>query len=759
MSKQVSKNTQVPAGANTAAPTTAPTKASNGGNGKETLPVPSVGSSLSPQPPQTTAQMAVQNNGKSGSNNGSKPPTGYGNQNQNGQSHRSQQPQWNHNRQNQGRWNDHGKDHKDKQQQKYGPGPSKTQNNNIKAANEQTAVAQALPKGSSSRFGSGDVRLEENTSLERRNWSAQNSGNGNNGYGSRFGPVQDIRLLENPNLEHHVYKSKGGELVTSQENGKEKTNLGNTDKENPKADDAKQENIATSTKPKFIPPHLRSKGLAPKGQPTTNPKIEPKSEPKEPKQSFEIDLDRQYESNVGLFCGEPGVGVLFMVDREPLKRESTWFRQKIGDKEISFIMNEDPTVVQLMLQYIHLGNFDEHAAKVPKTAAELKKQEEKSSLESPKNGALPGAETIFVKGISPEGRMFAHEEIASRLNAVVKLARNYGIHGLGKLASTKLKSLIELMATYKAEVEKRIIQLKQEMDRCNQVKRTAEHFTMMIDNYFGRDDVEVEGFSQTINKINGIFPATETNVGEKGLAESENELSLPGLEDENKSQKPTLADKEAKEISDNARSKSAESEQTKDHLIKVTEQAPAKGDDPKCAADTVTRVEEFEQQNEAPPEKDSFVTATTGTSQGENILQGDSNNGEQDMETEELNTKAISQHYAQKLVCGNIKDEEILGDKAETGKDVTTTEALGQNTGPATNTKETMEGDENGVKLKDTEELGQSNANTEEKTSETGPKSTEGADKMEEAAGADEGGVSVEGVDMKDLNVEDVSEQ
>ncbi|KAK6540618.1 hypothetical protein TWF694_008013 [Orbilia ellipsospora] len=795
MSNQINDKAQVPAGADT----TAPTKEGKDGNGKENQPAPSAGSSLPPKPPQTIAPMAAQNIGKSTSDSEPKSLNGSGNQNRNSQLQRSQQSHGNYNNHHhqhhhQGRNNNYrGKGYKGRNQQRYNHGPLYNQNSNLNAANDQQSDPHPLPNSLGSHFRAGDVRLEENPNLEHRRWNANNSGNENNGHSSRFSQVQDIRLLENPNLERHVYMSKGGKLLNppideakqgevfnitevatetkeTEASGEQKET--STSESNDEKEEAPEKLVdGQDGKPKFIPPHLRSRGFAPttelKTEPKTETKIESDTKPKEPEHSFEIDLDREYESNVGLFCGEPGVGVLFMVDREPLKRESTWFKERIGDEEISFMMSEDPTVVQLMLQYIHVGNFDEHAAKVPNTAAELKEHDEKSSLESLKTAALAVAENIFVEGVSAVGRMFAHEDIAGRLMDVIKMARKYDIQGLGKLASVKLKSLTELMSTYMKEIEKCFFQLKKERNRCNQVKRIADHYTMMIDNYYGRESIKTEDLSQTVDKINGIFPTVEKEVDKEIAVESVTQSTQTDEEKENKHHDSSPAAKESNEISDTACPRSTEPEQTEDHLIKITVQAPAK--------DAVMTVEEPEKQNEAAPEKDKPVTTATATGAPQEKIpsEGNSKMSGQEEGNEGPNIKTISQNYVEKIVCESIKEDnkQIAASGTETEKNLTVVAGSGQGARRAAESIEMTEQDENGIELKDTEERGQPEVGMGEKICTTESKGAERGDtngeadvtaepdQREEVAGDDKGGIGVEEIDMKDVGQQSVSEQ
>ncbi|EPS41621.1 hypothetical protein H072_4484 [Dactylellina haptotyla CBS 200.50] len=347
----------------------------------------------------------------------------------------------------------------------------------------------------------------------------------NSGNAPKFLPVQDVRLLENPNLQRRVFVAKGeGQLieqkVLSEPVNKIETTQAPPGNPNPnKGKDGfkqassvkgpgtqqKQNNQSKSqTDSNAIKPAQTTKPP----QVKTETKTVPISKPKQ-KCQFEIDLDREYNGNIGLFCGEPGVGILFIADSVTLKRESDWFSGKIGDKETTALqLEEPPTLVKLMLQYIHLGDFDEHTAEVPETAVELNALEakEKSGGNCKDEVASQSSLNSSVPSADGDSRSFCSETTADRLKEIMMMAKKYGIEGMGKLAASKLQRTVDYATTYLAALEQRISQLKSEIDRTGLIKTAAEtHKDHYIFYYYSkRTGYQERDFGETVQKIQGI---------------------------------------------------------------------------------------------------------------------------------------------------------------------------------------------------------------------------------------------------------------
>ncbi|KAF3935440.1 hypothetical protein ABW20_dc0106415 [Dactylellina cionopaga] len=258
------------------------------------------------------------------------------------------------------------------------------------------------------------------TKLEAGPVQANNMTDNNGEYASKLGGFQDIRLSEDPTLERRTFNGRVELSVPKIDGGVRRDNEIKGAKSSKKEENADKNAV--------VKEEITHKEGAGKLKQETNELAEIASKPSvESTHKFEVDLNREYEENVGIFCGDPGTGVLFKVDKEPLKRESGWFREQIGDKEMSaFQVDEEPTLVKLMLQYVHLGDFDECAPTVPHAAVELNANEN---------------EQITVQVASgTSGRLFCNIVISERLKALMEISKKYGIPGLGKLAASKFKT-------------------------------------------------------------------------------------------------------------------------------------------------------------------------------------------------------------------------------------------------------------------------------------------------------------------------------
>ncbi|KAF3905999.1 hypothetical protein ABW21_db0204342 [Orbilia brochopaga] len=346
----------------------------------------------------------------------------------------------------------------------------------------------------------------------------------------RFSQFQDIRLLENPDLPRHVYRNKGEEPAALKEVAtgadKENRNLaqgkdekqaepkeaetqmqvaekersdGNQEEikteeiktEGVKTEDVKVQDVATvdvktedETKKEEIKKeevkseHVKDKNDENKNNDKALEQVKAKDDtmkgPSSVEPKFEVDCDREYEENVGLFCGPPGTGVMFMVDKHVLKQHSTWFRQEIGDKDnAAFELKEDATLVSMLIEYVHMGNFDERRAAIPESAQELNEEQAKQSLAAQEgnlakqvdNPATP--DTCGDQPISLGG-------VGKRLRSLIEMSKKFGIPGLGKLASSKLKENIEFSKSYLQMLQAKLQELQGEMACVSQEIETAE---------------------------------------------------------------------------------------------------------------------------------------------------------------------------------------------------------------------------------------------------------------------------------------------
>ncbi|KAJ6262667.1 hypothetical protein Dda_3479 [Drechslerella dactyloides] len=266
----------------------------------------------------------------------------------------------------------------------------------------------------------------------------------------RFGMFQDIRLLENPDLPHHIYHGKGDEPSAAKEAVKQtgQNDASIAEHTDVKEAEVKMEEVGQEEhKEETSQPEVKHQEVEQAEiKKEEDKQVETRDEEVKQEESpeFEVNRDREYEDNVGLFCGPPGTGVLFMVDKQVLKEQSTWFCEQIGDKEVaSFEVEEEATLVSMMVQYMHLGNFDERGAPVPGTAQELNEQLEKST-----DGGAP----IGLSGV------------AKRLTSLIEMSKKFGVPGLGKLASAKLKESIELSKSYLETLKAKLQELQGEVD-------------------------------------------------------------------------------------------------------------------------------------------------------------------------------------------------------------------------------------------------------------------------------------------------------
>ncbi|EWC43773.1 hypothetical protein DRE_07338 [Drechslerella stenobrocha 248] len=238
---------------------------------------------------------------------------------------------------------------------------------------------------------------------------------------SRFGGVQDIRLIEDPDLPRHVFHTKPQETATNK-GGVQDFKGG--DETRKRGENAKE-------------------GL-PQGETPTG------------EESTKLSDSREYEENVGLFCGPPGTGVLFKVDKYVLKEHSTWFSEQIGDKDfISFELKEGATLVSLMLQYMHLGKFNEFMAEIPAMGKELSECALREGVAAEGKRGPSYADECSVTGL---------KEVSKRLKSLIDMSDEFGMPKLRKLAATKLKGHVELSKKYLEIVKSKLGGFQEEME-------------------------------------------------------------------------------------------------------------------------------------------------------------------------------------------------------------------------------------------------------------------------------------------------------
>ncbi|KAF3941502.1 hypothetical protein ABW19_dt0200773 [Dactylella cylindrospora] len=152
----------------------------------------------------------------------------------------------------------------------------------------------------------------------------------------------------------------------------------------------------------------------------------------EEKLEFEIDFDRDYESNIAIYCGSSSENSpIFSVNSEILKKHSTWFHDVLGDfTNVSIVLKESPTLVSMMLQYMHVGSFDEMIPEIPATREGLRQQKEKRN---------PTDELGSARNMRGNGRLIPGADLANRLGLLMFMAQKYGIPNFACLIAEKQK--------------------------------------------------------------------------------------------------------------------------------------------------------------------------------------------------------------------------------------------------------------------------------------------------------------------------------